>query len=303
MHPVVRGAAAAGGFGLLTALVPSVPSTDVPRTNAGSPSHSAAPAGAATRAPSMASSTSDGAPRALRCPPDSVPDWNVATGRTACLPLPNSGDALRAARSRRLAEGGAERLRLPTSAAEQRIPRLPNRAVGYEMYRLPAEAIGPVAEASPTTPSGLPLDAPPSSVPWESSAKVGVRIETDDDAPVTVASLDGQEGTARVLLVGELYGVTVATRHEVRSPAGLRSYVVFYGHLDRPGPQVVSGVEVESATVVGYAGDDDGQQTPHVYVEIRQLRHTATPDPRYLSDLASNATSIPTDPRNVLALR
>jgi hypothetical protein len=165
------------------------------------------------------------------------------------------------------------------------VQRLPERPAAWGDYQLPVD---PVIAVS------APLD--------QASRDSGVRVESEPGAPVQLVDLEGQEGRARVALVGQLKGITVIVRHRVKGPAGERDYLVVYGNLDRPGPHVVSGAELSTLSVVGYVADD-ADDSPHLYLEVReQMRELGRPA-EHLSQLVSPGISVPVDPRNVLPLR
>ena len=105
-----------------------------------------------------------------------------------------------------------------------------------------------------------------------------------------------------MVLVGQLYGVTVVVRQRVKSAAGERDYLVFYGQLDRPGPSIVNGARLGPMAVIGYvadAGDDEAS----LYLEVRQERGGMRRPTEHLSQLVQGAVSVAVDPRNVLPLR
>lgn len=293
MHALVRAVASLAALAGLSALLPPTP---LPAPVEGAverlPARPASPASTAL---------TGGKAGPAVCPTGMVPDQRDAP-RPACVPLPPSDRPLRAARRRRLGLRPPALIRLRPSTGDEHIPRLPGRSERYADYRWPVDPLEPVL---PARPSGLPdeleeaLDEPR----WSGGEPAGVRIETEPEAEVRLLALDGQVGAATVQLVGQLYGVTVVTRHSRQAPAGPRDYLVFHGHLSRPGPQVVNGASVEAGAVLGYTGDLDGSDSPHLYLEVRQVRRGAELGDGHLSDLVRATVSIPTDPRNALPLQ
>ncbi len=137
--------------------------------------------------------------------------------------------------------------------------------------------------------------------------RMGVDFASPRGERVLLAALEGQSDEARVVFVGEDAGVTVATLHTVRDGAATRTFLVIYGHLDRPGPGIVAGMRVHPGEVVAFTGDTGSKGIEQLYLEVRQVREGALP--RLMPDettvpkprLADDALSIATDPRNVLA--
>src|SRR5690606_6182315 len=131
--------------------------------------------------------------------------------------------------------------------------------------------------------------------------KLGVNIVTEPGAPVTLVDLEGETGRPEVVLVGQLYGITVVVRHRVSSDEadGAREYLVFYGNLARPGPSVTSGAILSPLSVIGFVTDDEGVE-PAVYFEVRQQEEALAGPAQHLTELVSK--SIAVDARNVLPL-
>ncbi|HTN82685.1 MAG TPA: M23 family metallopeptidase, partial [Sorangium sp.] len=131
----------------------------------------------------------------------------------------------------------------------------------------------------------------------------GVELAAARGERVAALKLDGQEGKAEVVFVGELSGITVATAHDVRDVDRVRRYVLLHGHLDRPGPGVVAGARLDAGDVIGYAGETGSPGLVRLHLEARQLREGARLsdlDPKRLTDAS---VTVPCDLRNVLPLR
>jgi hypothetical protein len=197
-----------------------------------------------------------------------------------CVVLPASG-ADRAARERKLgAMGpGAVTPRFGTEAGM--VKRLPERPEAWRDYQLPVDPVHDVVAAGG----------------GDTGEGTGFEIATDGDAPVTLVELEGQTGEAEVVLVGELRGVTVVTRHRVEAPGGERRYLVIQGHLERPGPKVTTGARLGPMAVVGFVPTDE----PRLYLEVRLEHEERTP--ATLSELERDPSNVPVDPRNVLPVR
>ena len=185
------------------------------------------------------------------------------------------------------------------------IPRLPGRPERYELYELPLQGPGEIF-VSAATPADFGAAEPDRALRGSGASPpepAGIRLEASASAPVTLVELEGQQGNAEVMLVGQLYGVTVATRHRLETPGGVRDYVARYGELSRPGPEVVNGATLGRGAVVGTVGDRNGSDSPHLYFEVRELRQGARLTRKTLSELVRPSVSVPCDPRNVLPLK
>ena len=209
----------------------------------------------------------------------------------ACVPLPAANQPV----------GPAQAVRTPPRARDDAqavlLPRHPDRPAEYAAYVLPIAAEEGVRVVSD-------LHGPRG--PGE---RTGVNFAATKGDKVSLASLEGDEGGARVVFVGEDAGITVATLHAAREGDVARSFLVIYGHLDRPGPGVVPGARVKPGDVIGFVGDSGSPGMEQLYLEVRQVREGALP--RLVPDdaavpkgrLADDALSIATDLRNVLMKR
>lgn len=231
--------------------------------------------------------------------PASVP--SVASGlRAVCgLRAIPEGDVCVPLPAKNMPVGPAEAARTPVTAKDDTqaafLPRGPERPADYAAYLLPI-AVDPVRV--------LAEGARPDRAAGE---RMGVDFASPRGERVLLAALEGQSDEARVVFVGEDAGVTVATLHTVRDGAATRTFLVIYGHLDRPGPGIVAGMRVHPGEVVAFTGDTGSKGIEQLYLEVRQVRdgalprlmpdETTVPKPR----LADDALSIATDPRNVLA--
>ena len=131
--------------------------------------------------------------------------------------------------------------------------------------------------------------------------RLGITIEAEPGAPVSLVDLEGHSGQPEVVLVGELMGVTVVVRQPVQGPAGPRHYLVIYGNLERPGPRIVNGARLGAMEVIGTLAD--GEEGAHLYLEVRLERGALDRPAEHLSQLVSSGVSVAVDPRNVLPLR
>ncbi|WP_148314489.1 M23 family metallopeptidase [Sorangium cellulosum] len=286
--PLVRGAAA-------SALVLALGGLDDP-----------APPPPAVVPPAAAARGAAGA--AALCGPRTVPEG------AACVPLPAPGAPL--------SEGGAAALSGPGGArpagagargqAYEHIPRRPERPASAAAYAFPIGAPDRapgflLVEGAPAQPGAPPPAGPVAAIgaarPEPPSWAGGVDLAAARGDRVTSLRLEGQEGKAEVVFVGELSGITVATAHDVRDVDRVRRYVLLHGHLDRPGPGVVAGARLDAGDVVGYAGDTGSPGLVRLRLEARQLREGARLsdlDPKRIIDAA---VTVPCDLRNVLPLR
>jgi murein DD-endopeptidase MepM/ murein hydrolase activator NlpD len=204
-----------------------------------------------------------------------------------CVPLPAKNAPM----------GPAEAGRTPASARDDAegvsLPRRPDRPAELSAYVLPI--------------AGEPRLLPSPTGTRPPGERSGIDLVAARGDKVLLASLEGAEDTVRVVFVGEDAGITVATLHAVREGEGPRSFLVIYGHLDRPGPGIVPGARVHEGDVIGFAGDSGSAGVEQLYLEVRQVREgalarlvvddTAVPRAR----LGDDALSIATDIRNVLA--
>lgn len=204
----------------------------------------------------------------------------------ACVPLPAKNAPI----------APAEAARTPRTAQDDTtavfLPRRPDRPVELTAYLFPLER----------EPRAMP--APPGARP--PGERTGVDLEAATGDKVLLAAVEGADEVAKVVFVGEDAGVTVATLHTAHEGDQIRSYVMIYGHLDRPGPGIVPGTRVHPGDVIGFAGDSGSKGVEQLYLEARQVREgalarlvvddTAIPKSR----LADDALSIATDLRNVL---
>lgn len=243
------------------------------------------------------------------CGPRTVPEG------AACVPLPAPGAPL--------PEGGAAALYAPGGArpagagarsqAYEHIPRRPERPASAAAYAFPIGAPDHpspaflLVEGATAQPGAPPSSGPVAAIgpprPEPPTWTGGVEIAAARGDRVSALKLDGQEGKAEVVFVGELTGITVATAHDVREGDRVRRYVLLHGHLDRPGPGVVAGARLEAGDVVGYAGETGSAGLVRLHLEARQLREGARLsdlDPKRITDAA---VTVPCDLRNVLPLR
>ena len=307
MHALVRGAAATGILAALSALLPPRFAPDPGSADAQrgvelrKPGEDSPPARAGTSSlPPSAGAAEE------PCPARHVPAGESAAGRAGCVPVPSPTAPLRSARLERLATEQSRASPVRWTGRDSGIPRLPGRPERYEDYELPVEDPGLVSPAAPSDLGGDELERWLRGEGRFSAEPVGIRIESSADAPVTLVELEGQQGNAEVVLAGELYGITVATRHRVDTGSGVRDYVALYGQLSRPGSDLSPGTPLARGAVVGFVGDRNGSDTPHLYFELRQLRHAtraAAAVSKTLGEIVRPATSVPCDPRNVLPLR
>lgn len=265
MHALVKGAIGAAALSLVGLLVAR--SAPVP-----SPTPSAS-ASAAASAP---------APVVLAempCPARHVPEGQ------ACVPLPDLGIDLEAA-------GSTHVERRARGAKWEVIPRKPDRSADPFMFVYPLEDEPLFLRGYDDT-----LESDLSPVSLELAAVRG--------APVRAVALDGQQGKAKVVATGRLIGSTVVTRHEIETPGAEkpRTVLLVMGHLEAIAPDLKAGAEVGASDVVGFVGDSGNPGIVSLYLEARLVRQDVALDGLALDRLVDPATSVPTDLRNVLALR
>jgi hypothetical protein len=233
------------------------------------------------------------------CPRGSLPDGN------ACVRIPPRGEG-----EEEDGEGAPEsessvnthRDTLGRWVVYDEIPRRPDRPADYEAYRYPVPC-----EPNACVVSGYDLDR---SDEQQRRARrllqVGhgaVDLIEPRGTPIALISLEHQEGPAEVVYVGPLFGTTVATRHTVREAGRLHDYLLLFGHLDSVSPDVGPGAVLREGTVIGSVGDSGSPGRVHLHLEARRLRDGIDAARLAPSALASGASSIVCDPRNVLPRR
>lgn len=185
------------------------------------------------------------------------------------------------------------------------IPRRPDRPSDYDAYVYP---VPPGLPGGHSVISGYDLDRPDEAQrrgrTLHATGHGGVDLPQVRGTPVTMIALDHQQGDAEVVYTGPLFGTTVVTKHTVREGAGLRDYILLFGHLDAIAPGMTKGHVVRAGDVVGVVGDTGSPELVHLHLEARRVREgadvsaVATPN-----ELLATETSVVCDPRNVLPLR
>lgn len=181
---------------------------------------------------------------------------------------------------------------------EQIAKRL-DRPADYEAYRYPvARFLG-----WPRVVSGYDLDRPSESQrrgSMKATGHGGVDLAQFMGAPINMVPLSHQVGPAEVIYVGPLFGNTVVTRHVVREAGGNRDYVLLFGHLSEPAPNLRRGYLIRSGDLVGKVGDSDSPNLVHLHLEARRVKDGV--DARKLGPDGILGSTVVTDPRNVLPL-
>ena len=228
------------------------------------------------------------------CPEGQLPDVS------RCVPIPArtgspARDALAASVNGHRERSGAWRV-------YEQIPRRPDRPADYNAYQFP---VAPPPGGKLMV-SGYDLDLPDAEQRRGASLSAvghgGVDLAQARGTEVRLVALEGQQGDAEVVFVGELFGNTVVTRHTVQEAGRTRDYVVLYGHLERPAPSLAPGTRVPAGALLGFVGDSGSEGKVHLHLEVRQVRDTATDSDLRGTSVVQPSVSIVCDPRNVLPL-
>jgi murein DD-endopeptidase MepM/ murein hydrolase activator NlpD len=229
------------------------------------------------------------------CPAGTLPDSDQ------CVPVPQEGDLESGADL--TSSVNAHRERSGQWTVYEQIPRLPERAPDYEAYRWPV----PAPSGGHYSIGGYDLDRPDSQQRRGAHLTFvghgGVDIMQSRGVEVHSVALEHQQGDAKVVYAGKLFGISVVTQHTVREGGRLRDYVVLHGHLDAIAQGLSVGAPVHEGDLLGYGGDTGSEGLVHLHFEVRQLRDGVEEDKVRSPLLVRPAVSIPCDPRNVLPLK
>ncbi len=178
-------------------------------------------------------------------------------------------------------------MRSERALGEPFLPRASDRPSELERYAGPLQGpLQPIeSHATPTSAEGRVL----------LSARRGERVE--------LAVLEGQEGDARVVGLGRLFGHTVVTAHEVRLGSERRTVLLVHGRLDAIGPDLEVGATRPARSLLGFVGDSGDPGIVGLALEARLVRVGVALEGLALRALVDPATSVRTDLRNVLALQ
>ena len=225
------------------------------------------------------------------CPAESLPD-----GET-CVRLPGDDDGPEAE-----PETNAHHDKRGRWIVYDQIPRRPERPADYDAYRYPVPCTrGCVV-------SGYDLDRPDEGQRrGRRLSHVGhgaVDLPQKKGTPVSMVTLEHQEGDSEVVFVGSLFGTTVITRHTLREAGQLRDYVLLFGHLDAPAPGLQVGAHLKEGELVGFVGDTGSPELVHLHLEARRVRSGVDVGKVVGGGaMIANENSVVCDPRNVLPLR
>ena len=215
-----------------------------------------------------ASPSASGAVALLRpCPPGTLLDNQV------CVPAPNLNRSAKPASPR-------------DWQVYDRILRRPERPESYQLYRLPAAADS----------------VRPSPFSVEPGSEDAIFIHTPLGAEVTLASLEGQLGGARVLYTGDLVGQSVVTEHHLEVGRRQQTYLVVLGNLGHVDTR--AGVlDLHEGALLGRVGDSAGGHAVGLHVEIRKVREGVDTRELRSDEFRARAKTVACDPRNVLQLK
>ena len=180
------------------------------------------------------------------------------------------------------------------------ISRRWDRPEDYTAYRYPIAQI----PFGPLVGSGYDLDQPDEKQRRGSMRAIGhggFDLPQVMDAPITTIALSHQVGDAKVVWVGPLFGNTVVTLHAIREAGKLSHYVVLYGHLSHPAPNLMMGRSIQEGAVLGFVGDSESEGRVHLHLEARRVRDDFDIDRLGPNDVLTQ--TVVTDPRNVLPLK
>jgi hypothetical protein len=130
---------------------------------------------------------------------------------------------------------------------------------------------------------------------------VGIDLAAERGAEVRMVRLLGQVGDAEVVATGQIQGLTVVTLHETGRDSG--SYLVVHGRLGATAPGLERGTKVRDGARIGSIGDPGGPGLCYLYFEVRRVREGVDARHEPVEKLLGDASSLVTDPRNVLSLR
>jgi hypothetical protein len=178
-----------------------------------------------------------------------------------------------------------------SGTAGERVPRRPDRPEDAARYLYPVGS----AERAPRVMGAFDGER----------GGHGVDLAVRPAEKVTLVALEGQEGPAEVVFAGERDdALVVATRHDVREGAELRSYLLIHGALERLEQGVAEGARLTPGATLGYAAVVvAGGHLVTISLEARQVRAGATLGTMDAKRLADSSVSVPIDLRNVLPLR
>jgi hypothetical protein len=217
-------------------------------------------------------------PLAAVCGPFQLPEGD------ACLPIPRAGRT----------EGTGELDHVPRALRERGevIPKRPERPADASTYRFPlAAGVKPIVLAG--------LDLPPGTMPDVDINPTAVLLGASSGDEVVAVTLEGQEGPAEIVFVGELVRQTIITAHMVREGGRLRQILLVHGFLERASEQAIEGSSVEDGDVIGFVGSLPAGRDV-LYVEARQVREGTNLSAVAPDKLLDDSTSIACDVRNVL---
>jgi murein DD-endopeptidase MepM/ murein hydrolase activator NlpD len=225
------------------------------------------------------------------CPPGALPDGD------ACVRLPGDDDDAPEADP----AANAHHDKRGHWVVYDQIPRRPDRPADYDAYRYPVPCDhGCVV-------SGYDLDRPDDAQRrGRRLSHVGhgaVDLPQKKGTPITMVSLEHEQGSAEVVYVGPLFGTTVLTRHTLREGGLLHDYVMLFGHLDSPAPGLAPGSRLAAGDLVGFVGDTGSPELVHLHLETRRVREGVDVSRLGPGAMIANENSVVCDPRNVLPLR
>jgi murein DD-endopeptidase MepM/ murein hydrolase activator NlpD len=131
----------------------------------------------------------------------------------------------------------------------------------------------------------------------------GVDIPQKKGTPIKLLPLEHQQGPSDVLFVGDLFGRTVITRHDVKEGGQTREYILLYGHLDAPAPGIGPGTTLNEGDLVGFVGDTSSPELVHLHLEARRVRDGVDVKKLPGHALIADHVTVVCDPRNVLPLQ